>query len=161
MLYTSHHLIDIIDIVSPLITMDISLRDLASEIRVLACPLYDSAPTGITGNVHHRAEHPIDAGSRSFTGRHPDSLLDKLRIPRCAHGKRNRKDSFMSMDNVAAHDQRNARARFHRNFLKLAKIAYIGRAIDSSQLARSEQLHICIVLGYFQCRDKASCRMKV
>ena len=59
MLDTGHKLILSKLIVAALIAIDHGLGDLATEIRVLTCTLDHSSPTGVTGNVHHRAEHPV------------------------------------------------------------------------------------------------------
>ena len=87
-------------------------RHPAAEPRILAGPLGDASPARVAGDVHHRREHPVDAGGGRLGGGHGFDALDELLIPRAGQPEWNRKDRAEAVDRVETEDQRNAQARF-------------------------------------------------
>ena len=95
-----------------LITPDIGRSYERTKIRVFACTLSGTSPTGITTYVNHRTVGPAYAISTRFNCRNACCTLYQSSIPATGHCKRNGKNSFITMDYVGTDYQRYAETAF-------------------------------------------------
>ena len=66
-------------------------------------------PAGVTGNVEHRAEGPVQACGAGLPGRHGLRPFGNRRIPRRGHGQRHGEDRAVAVDHVEGKEERDLR----------------------------------------------------
>ena len=76
--------------------------------RILPGALDNPAPPGISGDVDHWREGPMDADRARLPSRHRLTLLDDPHIPGGGHGDRDREDGPQPVNDVEAEQQRDA-----------------------------------------------------
>ena len=90
-----------------------------SKAGILTGAFGDTSPPGIAGDIQHRRKMPGNTGCLGFSGRHAGSLFHQIRIKGSCFCNCDREDSFKSMDDIQAKDQRDAQpAFFHRDLLQ-------------------------------------------
>jgi hypothetical protein len=77
-------------------------------LRIFAVRLSDAAPAGIATDVDHRRERPVDAGAAGLGGCDAGGALNEFWVPARRLAERNREDCSVTMNDVAADEQRNA-----------------------------------------------------
>ncbi len=98
-------------------------RECAAEARVFAETLGDASPARVASDIDHRREGPADAFRGRLARRVPGGLLDKFRVPSRCLGQWNRENCFISVDDVASEQQRNAQPALpHRDALRFGAV---------------------------------------
>ena len=142
MLHTSHYLVIPAHILS-LVSAYHGTGDGCAEERVFTVSLRHAPPTGITADVHHRAECPQDTVGTGFDGSYTGGLFDGFHIPGTRQAERNRENGFVSVDYVHTEQQGNAEAALlHRLPL------YFTDAFHSFQVEQSSHLSVTDSFGY-------------
>src|SRR5262249_55416004 len=75
-------------------------RHRSPQVGVLTGAFNNAPPAGITRDVDHGCESPVDSNCPCLRGRHTPDLLDPGRIPRGSHSQGNRENSVKSVDHV-------------------------------------------------------------
>ena len=105
MLNASHHvLLAVVALESP----HHSLADARAQERVFTSSLRHTSPTGVDGDVNHRAIHPVDTLCSGFLGGNARSVFDSLDVPRTSLCKRNGEYRLIAMYDILPHEQRYA-----------------------------------------------------
>ena len=82
------------------------------QVSVLTAALGNAAPTGIAGNVQHGRERPADTLGGGLDGCHTGSLFHQGGVKGGRQAQRNGINGVETVNDVAAHQQRNVQAGF-------------------------------------------------
>ena len=105
---TSHHMIRCTNR-RPLESTHLGKCHGRTQAGVFAGALHDAAPTGIPGDVQHRAKCPVQACGPRFLGRHGLGSFCHRRIPRRGHGQRYGENRPVAVDHIQGKEQRDLR----------------------------------------------------
>ncbi len=112
--------------------------------RILSEPLGDAAPARIPGDIDHRRKGPVDTGARRLERRYAGAFTRDLGIPGGGLPERNGHHRLETMNDIAADQQRNAKATFfHGDALQLidnADIDLVEYGADVSGLDGMPQM---------------------
>jgi hypothetical protein len=86
----------------------LSGRHRRAQVGVFARAFDNTPPARIAGNVEHRGEGPVEAGSAGFSGRHGLRLLRHGRIPGRGHRQWHGEDGAVAVDHIQRKQQGDA-----------------------------------------------------
>ncbi len=112
-----------------------------TQAGVFAGALDDAAPAGITGDVEHRAEGPVQACGTRFPGCHGLRPFGNRRIPRGGHGQRHGEDRAVAVDHVQGEEQRDLRrALFDGDLLERVELLRVVEPQDRAGPALADDV---------------------
>ena len=108
---------------------------------IFAGALDDAAPAGVTGDVEHRAEGPVQACGAGFLGRHGLRPFGNRRIPRRGHGQRHGEDRAVAVDHIEGEEQRDLRrALFDGDLLERVELLRVVEPQDRAGPALADDV---------------------
>ncbi len=124
-----------------------------TQIGIFSSAFGNATPARVTGDVHHRSEGPMGAGSACFFRRHGCGPFHQIRMPTGGLGQRDWENGSVAVNDVVAEDQGNAQSGLFYcdllNSIGLIRTANIQQGAEFSRLGQCIGLfrHI-IVLGH-------------
>ena len=113
------------------------------QVSVLTAALGNAAPAGIAGNVQHGRERPANTLCRGFQGCHTGALFHQGGVKGGRQSQRNGIDGVETVNDVAAHQQRNVQAGFlYRQTLEFIQLHRVHLVQDGADLAFAQGVGI-------------------
>ena len=126
-----------------LITVNHGLGHARVQVGVFTAAFGDTAPAGVAGDVQHGREGPADTLCGGFDGRHAGALFHQGGIKSGRQPQRDGENGMITMDDVAAHQQRDSQTGFlHGDALQLVDLRGIHLVEDGADLSVTEGLGV-------------------